>query len=61
MSALFHAVVIEDESDLLELLREQLTRLGCRVSGAATGHGGVPDTSSLSRSARTAQVAIEPV
>ncbi|GAA0804498.1 response regulator [Spirilliplanes yamanashiensis] len=41
MSALFHAVVIEDESDLLELLREQLTRLGCRVSGAATGHGGV--------------------
>ena len=41
MNAPFHAVVIEDESDVLELLREQLTRLGCRVSGAATGHGGV--------------------
>lgn len=37
----FHALVIEDESDVLELLEGHLGRLGCRVSGAGTGESGV--------------------
>lgn len=41
MGAPFHALVIEDEDDLLELLHVHLGRLGCRVSGAQTGRGGV--------------------
>ncbi len=41
MSAPFHALVIEDESDLLDLLTVQLGSLGCRVSGAQTGGAGV--------------------
>jgi CheY-like chemotaxis protein len=34
-------LVIEDESDVLDLLTAQLGFLGCRVSGAQTGCAGV--------------------
>lgn len=39
--ASLHALVIEDEGDVLDLLRSHLDRLGCRVSGAQTGIGGL--------------------
>lgn len=41
MNRPFHALVIEDEADVLALLQGHLGRLGCRVSGAQTGEGGV--------------------
>jgi len=36
-----HALVIEDERDVLELLSGHLDRLGYRVTGAQTGERGV--------------------
>ena len=41
VSSVFHALIIEDEWDVLELLSTHLGRLGCRVSGAQTGRRGV--------------------
>jgi len=41
MSDSFHALVIEDEVDVLTLLESHLRRLGCRVTGVASGRAGL--------------------
>lgn len=41
MSAIFHVLVIDDDSDLRENLRKSLLRLGCEVTIAETAEGGL--------------------
>jgi sigma-B regulation protein RsbU (phosphoserine phosphatase) len=41
MSAMFHVLVIDDDTVLRELLRKSLSRLGCEVTVAETAEGGI--------------------
>jgi sigma-B regulation protein RsbU (phosphoserine phosphatase) len=41
MSAMFHVLIIDDDTVLRELLRKSLSRLGCEVSVAETAEGGL--------------------
>jgi CheY-like chemotaxis protein len=41
VNSAFHALVIEDERDVLALLESHLGRLGCRVSGVQNGRDGI--------------------
>jgi sigma-B regulation protein RsbU (phosphoserine phosphatase) len=43
MSAMFHVLVIDDDSSLREILRKSLSRLGCEVTVVDTAERGIEE------------------